>query len=112
MQNHFPLFLLILKIFLCLVLRIGKVPNFFAYFPANSSFPSLLGEMLTAALGAQCMKWETSPAATELEEVVMKWLRQMTGLPDTFEGVIQDTASTATLCSILTAREKAIILCG
>ncbi|MBP1670000.1 MAG: aromatic-L-amino-acid decarboxylase [Bacteroidetes bacterium] len=81
-------------------------PNFFAYFPANSSFPSLLGEMLTAALGAQCMKWETSPAATELEEVVMKWLRQMTGLPDTFEGVIQDTASTATLCSILTAREK------
>jgi aromatic-L-amino-acid decarboxylase len=81
-------------------------PNFFAYFPANSSFPSLLGEILTAALGAQCMKWETSPAATELEEVMMKWLRQMTGLPDTFEGVIQDTASTATLCSILTAREK------
>jgi aromatic-L-amino-acid/L-tryptophan decarboxylase len=81
-------------------------PNFFAYFPANSSFPSLLGEMLTAALGAQCMKWETSPAATELEEVVMKWLRHMTGLPETFEGVIQDTASTATLCSILTAREK------
>jgi aromatic-L-amino-acid/L-tryptophan decarboxylase len=82
-------------------------PNFFAYFPANSSFPSLLGEMLTAALGAQCMKWETSPAATELEEVVMKWLQQMTGLPEVFKGVIQDTASTATLCSILTAREKA-----
>jgi aromatic-L-amino-acid decarboxylase len=81
-------------------------PRFFAYFPANSSFPSLLGEMLTAALGAQCMKWETSPAATELEELVMKWLRQMTGLPDTFQGVIQDTASTATLCAILTAREK------
>jgi aromatic-L-amino-acid decarboxylase len=82
-------------------------PNFFAYFPANSSFPSILGEMLTAALGAQCMKWETSPAATELEEVVMKWLQQMTGLPEVFKGVIQDTASTATLCSILTAREKA-----
>ena len=81
-------------------------PRFFAYFPANSSFPSLLGEMLTSALGAQCMKWETSPAATELEEVVMNWLRQMTGLPDTFQGVIQDTASTATLCAILTAREK------
>ncbi|MBN1416581.1 MAG: aminotransferase class I/II-fold pyridoxal phosphate-dependent enzyme [Bacteroidales bacterium] len=81
-------------------------PNFFAYFPANSSFPSLLGEMLTAALGAQCMKWETSPAATELEEVVMKWLQQMTGLPDNFKGVIQDTASTATLCAVLTAREK------
>jgi len=82
-------------------------PRFFAYFPANASFPSLLGEMLTAALGAQCMKWETSPAATELEELVMKWLQQMTGLPDAFQGVIQDTASTATLCAILTARERA-----
>ena len=82
-------------------------PRFFAYFPANASFPSLLGEMLTAALGAQCMKWETSPAATELEELVMRWLQQMTGLPDTFQGVIQDTASTATLCAILTARERA-----
>jgi len=82
-------------------------PRFFAYFPANASFPSLLGEILTAALGAQCMKWETSPAATELEELVMKWLQQMTGLPDAFQGVIQDTASTATLCAILTARERA-----
>lgn len=81
-------------------------PNFFAYFPANSSYPSVLGEMLTAALGAQCMKWETSPAATELEEAVMNWLRNMTGLPDSFTGVIQDSASTATLCAILTAREK------
>lgn len=82
-------------------------PRFFAYFPANTSFPSLLGEMLTAGLGAQCMKWETSPAATELEELVMRWLQQMTGLPDNFQGVIQDTASTATLCAILTARERA-----
>jgi aromatic-L-amino-acid/L-tryptophan decarboxylase len=81
-------------------------PRFFAYFPANSSLPSMLGEMLTAALGAQCMKWETSPAATELEEVVMRWLQQMTGLPADFKGVIQDSASTATLCAILTAREK------
>ncbi len=81
-------------------------PNFFAYFPANSSYPSVLGEILTAALGAQCMKWETSPAATELEEAVMNWLRNMTGLPDNFTGVIQDSASTATLCAILTAREK------
>lgn len=81
-------------------------PNFFAYFPANASLPSLLGEMLTAALGAQCMKWETSPAATELEERMMEWLRQMTGLPDTFRGVIQDSASTATLCAILSARER------
>ncbi len=62
--------------------------------------------MLSSALGAQCMKWETSPAATELEEAVMNWLRKMTGLPPDFEGVIQDTASTSTLCAILTAREK------
>ncbi len=81
-------------------------PNFFAYFPANSSFPSLLAEMLTAALGTQCMKWETSPAAAELEEKMMNWLKTMTGIPQHFQGVIQDTASTATLCAILTAREK------
>ncbi|UCH15599.1 MAG: aminotransferase class V-fold PLP-dependent enzyme [Bacteroidales bacterium] len=81
-------------------------PNFFAYFPANSSLPSILAEMLTAALGAQCMKWETSPAATELEESVMNWLKKMTGLPGNFHGVIQDTASTSTLCALLTAREK------
>lgn len=81
-------------------------PSFFAYFPANSSNPSLLAEMLTAALGAQCMSWQTSPAATELEERVMQWLRKMLDLPEDFTGVIQDTASTATLCSILTAREK------
>ncbi len=81
-------------------------PNFFAYFPANASFPSILAEMLTAALGAQCMIWETSPAATELEERVMDWLKKMMGLPENWEGVIQDTASTSTLVSLLTAREK------
>jgi aromatic-L-amino-acid decarboxylase len=81
-------------------------PNFFAYFPANSSYPSVLAEMLTATLAAQCMVWETSPAAAELEEKVMNWLKQMTGLPSSWDGVIQDTASTATLCAILTAREK------
>jgi aromatic-L-amino-acid decarboxylase len=80
-------------------------PSFFAYFPANTSGPSILAEMLTATLGAQCMSWATSPAATELEERVMQWLREMIGLPADFTGVIQDTASTATLCSILTARE-------
>lgn len=82
-------------------------PNFFAYFPANASPPSILAEMLTATLGAQCMIWETSPAAAELEEKVMNWLKTMTGLPRDFEGCIQDTASTATLCAILSAREKA-----
>jgi aromatic-L-amino-acid decarboxylase len=80
-------------------------PSFFAYFPANSSPPSVLAEMLTAALGAQCMSWVTSPAATELEERVMLWLREMIGLPGSFTGVLQDTASTSTLCAILTARE-------
>lgn len=82
-------------------------PNFFAYFPANSSPPSVLAEMVTAALGTQCMIWETSPAAAELEEKMMNWLRGMTGLPENFEGVIQDSASTSTLAAILTAREKA-----
>jgi aromatic-L-amino-acid/L-tryptophan decarboxylase len=81
-------------------------PNFFAYFPANSSYPSVLAEMLMATMGAQAMKWETSPAATELEEKVMNWLKKMTGLPEYFHGVIQDTASTATLTALLNAREK------
>lgn len=82
-------------------------PDFFAYFPANSSPPSVLAEMMIATLGAQCMIWETSPAAAELEEKMMIWLRDMTGLPGDFEGVIQDSASTSTLAAILTAREKA-----
>src|SRR5881396_2397450 len=81
-------------------------PSFFAYFPANSSPPSVLAEMLTATLGAQCMLWQTSPAATELETRVLDWLRQMTGLPEGFTGVIQDSASSAILCALLTARER------
>jgi aromatic-L-amino-acid decarboxylase len=80
-------------------------PSFFAYFNANSSPPSVLAEMLTATLGAQCMSWATSPAATELEERMMEWLGQMIGLPPGYAGVIQDTGSTSTLCAILTARE-------
>lgn len=82
-------------------------PSFFAYFPANTSYPSLLAEMLTAALGLQCMIWETSPAAAELEEKVMNWLKQMCGLPENWTGVIQDTASASTLAALLTARERA-----
>lgn len=81
-------------------------PNFFAYFPANTSPPSILAEMIIATLSAQCMIWETSPAAAELEEKMMNWLKEMTGLPGSFEGVIQDSASTATLAAIVTAREK------
>ena len=82
-------------------------PSWFAYFPANNSPPSVLAELLTAGLGAQCMIWQTSPAAAELEETVMDWLKQMLELPEGMVGCIQDTASTATLCAILTAREKA-----
>ena len=81
-------------------------PGFFAYFPANTSPPSVLAEMIIATLGAQCMIWETSPAAAELEEKMMIWLRDLIGLPSYFEGVIQDSASTATLSAILTARER------
>ncbi len=82
-------------------------PGWFAYFPGNNSPPSVLAEMLTATLGAQCMSWATSPAATELEQVTMSWLAQMIGLPRDFTGVIQDTASTATLVALLSARERA-----
>jgi aromatic-L-amino-acid decarboxylase len=81
-------------------------PGFFAYFPANNSEPSILAEMLTATMGAQCMVWLTSPAAEELEERVMEWLRDALGLPANWTGVIQDSSSSATLVAILTAREK------
>ncbi|MFH1160223.1 MAG: pyridoxal-dependent decarboxylase [bacterium] len=80
-------------------------PGFFAYFPANNSEPSILAEMLTATMGAQCMLWLTSPAAEELEERMMEWLRNMLGLPKGFTGVIQDSSSSSTLVAILTARE-------
>lgn len=82
-------------------------PNFFAYFPANSSPPSVLAEMLTATVAANCLLWQTSPAATEMETRILDWLRQMIGLDDGFTGVIQDSASSASLCAILTARERA-----
>ncbi len=81
-------------------------PNFFAYFQANTSSPSILAEMLMATLGVQGMKWATSPASTELEERMMEWLRDAMTLPENWTGVIQDTASTATLASIITAREQ------
>ena len=80
-------------------------PNFHAFFPANSSFPSILGEMLISTLGAQCMMWDTSPAATELEEKVTDWIRDAIGIPSNWKGVINDTASLGTISSLLTARE-------
>lgn len=82
-------------------------PRFFAYFPSNAGLASVLGDLISTGLGVQGMSWQTSPAATELEEVVMDWLRQMVGLPGDFTGVIQDTASTATLVALLCARERA-----
>jgi aromatic-L-amino-acid decarboxylase len=88
-------------------------PNFFAFFPANTSGPAILGELLSAGLGVQGMLWTTSPACTELETRVLDWLAEMLGLPAAFTsagrggGVIQDTASSASLCALLAARERA-----
>lgn len=87
-------------------------PNFFGYFPANTSGPSILGELLSAGLGIQGMLWSTSPAATELETHVMDWLAEMLVLPEKFHssstggGVIEDSASSAALCAIIAARER------
>lgn len=87
-------------------------PNFFAYFPANTSGPSILGELLSAGLGVQGMMWLTSPACTELESHVLDWVVDILGLPEKFKsstdggGVIQDSASSATLCALLAARER------
>jgi aromatic-L-amino-acid decarboxylase len=91
-------------------------PNFFAYFPSNNSFPSILGEMLSAGLGVQGMLWATSPACTELETHVLDWLVDMLALPAEFAssgaggGLIQDTASSSSLCALLAARERATSL--
>lgn len=83
-------------------------PGFFAYFAISGSAPGVLAEFLTAALNVQAMLWRTSPAATELEEVALGWLRQLLGLPDSFDGVIYDTASIASLHALAAAREVAI----
>jgi len=88
-------------------------PNFFAYFPCNASGPGILGDLLSSGLGVQGMLWSTSPACTELETHIMDWLVEMLGLPEKFRssntggGVIQDTASSSTLCALLAARERA-----
>jgi aromatic-L-amino-acid decarboxylase len=81
-------------------------PGFFAYFPANADLASVLADMASSGLAAQAMSWQTSPAATEVEEVVMDWLRQMVGLGPQFTGAIQDSASTSTFCALLCARER------
>ena len=87
-------------------------PGFYGYFPANSSPPSVLGELVSAGLGVQGMLWSTSPACTELETHVLDWLAEACGLPDRFRsdgpggGVIQDSASSASLCAVLAARDR------
>jgi aromatic-L-amino-acid decarboxylase len=88
-------------------------PNFYAYFPTSTSGPAILGDLLSTGLGIQGMLWSTSPACTELETHVLDWLVPMLGLPEKFlststgGGVIQDTASSASLCAVLAARERA-----
>jgi aromatic-L-amino-acid/L-tryptophan decarboxylase len=83
-------------------------PGFFAYFAITGSAPGVLAEFLAAALNVQAMLWRTSPAATELEETVLGWLRRLIGLPPEFEGVIYDTASISTLHALAAAREVAV----
>jgi aromatic-L-amino-acid decarboxylase len=82
-------------------------PRFFAYFSITGSYPGIIGEMLCSALNVNAMLWKASPSATELEEVVVDWMRQMLGLPEEFEGGIYDTASIGSLCAIAAARESA-----
>ena len=82
-------------------------PSFFGYFPANSELASVLGDYLSTGLGVLGLSWQSSPALSELEEVVTDWMRQMVGLSEAWSGVIQDTASTSTLLALLCARERA-----
>jgi aromatic-L-amino-acid decarboxylase len=82
-------------------------PNFFGYFPGNGELSSVLGDYLSTGLGVLGLSWQSSPALTELEELVSDWMRQMLGLSDAWSGVIQDTASTSTLVALLCARERA-----
>jgi aromatic-L-amino-acid decarboxylase len=85
-------------------------PAFFAYFSISGSAPGILGELLCSALNVNAMLWKTSPAATELEEVVLDWLRQMLGLPETFQGILYDTASVSSLHAMAAAREAQVDL--
>jgi aromatic-L-amino-acid/L-tryptophan decarboxylase len=83
-------------------------PRFFAYFPSNGDLAAVLGDLLSSGLGVLGLNWQAAPALTELEERVVDWLRQMSGLPATFQGVIQDTASTSSLVALLSARERTL----
>jgi aromatic-L-amino-acid/L-tryptophan decarboxylase len=81
-------------------------PSFFGYFPSNGELSSVLGDFLSTGLGVLGLSWQSSPALTEVEELVTDWMRQMTGLSEAWSGVIQDTASSCTLVALLSAREK------
>jgi aromatic-L-amino-acid/L-tryptophan decarboxylase len=81
-------------------------PRFFGYFPSNGELSSVLGDFVSTGLGVLGLAWQSSPALTELEEVVTDWMRQMVGLSDNWSGVIQDTASTCTLVALICARER------
>jgi len=81
-------------------------PRFFGYFPSNGELSSVLGDYLSTGLGVLGLSWQSSPALTEVEEVVTDWMRQMTGLSDAWSGVIQDTASSCTLVALICARER------
>ncbi|WP_137702121.1 pyridoxal phosphate-dependent decarboxylase family protein [Marimonas lutisalis] len=83
-------------------------PRFFAYFPSNASPAAVLADQIVTVMAPQCMLWQTSPAATEMETRMMDWLRQAIALPQGFHGVIQDSASSATLAAMLTLRERAL----
>ncbi|MCC6989904.1 MAG: aspartate aminotransferase family protein, partial [Acidobacteria bacterium] len=82
-------------------------PSFFGYFPCNGTLGSVLGDYVSTGLGVLGLAWQSSPALTEVEEVATDWLRQMVGLSDAWQGVIQDTASTSTLLALICARERA-----
>ncbi|MGE3817889.1 MAG: aspartate aminotransferase family protein, partial [Isosphaeraceae bacterium] len=88
-------------------LTLWQHPSFFGYFPSASPLSSVLGDVLSTGLGVLGLSWQSSPALTEVEEVVNDWLRQMVGLSEDWSGVIQDTASTSTLVALICARERA-----
>ena len=88
-------------------LSMWQHPSFFGYFPSNGTLASVLGDFVSTGLGVLGLAWQSSPALTELEEVTVDWLRQMTGLSEAWSGVIQDTASSSTLVALICARERA-----
>jgi len=88
-------------------LSLWQHPRFFGYFPANAALSGVLGDLVSTGLGVLGLSWQSSPAITEIEEVVTDWMRQMLGLSPAWSGVIQDTASTSTLVALISARERA-----